>query len=216
MKAPFSWPNSSGLYTRVLRKVESPLITAALAVFMQRAGDELLAGAGLAGDHHREVGLGEAGEHAINVLHRRATADQRESLARLGREPLHFAPGLGERATDHRDELVQIEGLGQIFVSAALGRGDRGHKGVLRAHHDDRQVGPELLDARNEIEGALVGHQDVGDDEVALPLADPAPQRCSVACGARRIARPRQGLVEHGADRGVVIGDENVALGHHV
>ena len=131
------------------------------------------------------------------------------------REPLGALARLGERAADHGDQLVQVERLGQIFVSAALGRGDRGHEGVLRAHHDDGQVGPELLHPRDEVEGALVGHQHVGDDEVALALADPAPQRRGIAGRARRIAGARQRLVQHRADRGVVVGDEDVAFAHH-
>ena len=134
----------------------------------------------------------------------------------FGGEPLRLCAGLGQRAADHGDELVQIERLRQIFVGAPLGRGDRGHEGVLRAHHDDRQIGPQLLHARNEIEGVLVGHQHVGDDEIALALADPAPQRGRVAGGARRVAGAGQRLVEHGADRGVVVGDENIAFGHDV
>ena len=123
---------------------------------------------------------------------------------------------LGERAPDHGDELVQIEGLRQIFVGAAFGRRDRGHEGVLRAHDDDRQIGPQLLDARDEIEGVLVGHEHVGDDEIAVALTDPAPQRRGVAGRARRVTGAGERLVENGADRGVVVGDEDIALGHAV
>ena len=164
---------------------------ATLAVFVQRASDELLAGARLAGNHHRKIGLSEAGKHAIDVLHCRAATDQRESFMGFARETLSFPPRFGERAADHGDELVQIERLWQIFVSAALGRGDRRHERVLRAHNDDWQIGPELLDARDQVECALIGHQYVGDDEIALPLADPAPQRGGVAGGTRCIAGPR-------------------------
>jgi hypothetical protein len=187
---------------------------AALAVFMQRAGDELLASAGLARDHHGQIGLREAGEHAVDVLHRGTAADERQAFARLCREPLGPFARLGERAAHHRDEFVEVEGLGQIFVSAALGRGDRGHEGVLRAHHDDGEIGPKLLHPRNEVEGALVGHQHVGDDEVALPLADPAPQRRGIAGRARCVAGARERLVQHRADGCVVVGDEDVALAH--
>ena len=53
----------------------------ALAVVVQGAGDELLAGAGLAGDHHREVGLHQPGERPVDLLHGRRAADQRDVLA---------------------------------------------------------------------------------------------------------------------------------------
>ncbi len=43
------------------------------------------------------------------------------------------------------------------------------------------------------------------------PSADPAPQGRGVAGDAHLIAGPRQRLVQHGADGGVVVGDENVS-----
>ena len=50
---------------------------APLAVVMERARDQFLAGAGLAGDHHREVGLHQSRERTVDLLHRRRAADQR-------------------------------------------------------------------------------------------------------------------------------------------
>ena len=187
----------------------------ALAEVVQHARDQLLAGAALAVDHHGQVGLRQAGEDAIDLLHRRRAADERQLLAfDLLRRPLRRAPGLGQRAADDGDHLVEVERLGQVLVGALLGRRQRRHQRVLRAHDDDRQIGADLLDARDEIEGVLVRHDDVGDDDIALALADPAPQRGGVAGGARRVAGARQRLVEHGADRGVVVGDEDRAAGH--
>ena len=83
----------------------------ALAVIVQRARDKFLAGAGLAGNHHRKVGLHQPGERAENVLHRRRAADQRHLL--LLRLLGAFAPalGLGERAPDDRHQLLQVERL---------------------------------------------------------------------------------------------------------
>ena len=115
---------------------------AALAVIVQRAGDQFLAGAALADDHHRQVGAHQPGDHAIDLLHRRRAADQRQLLfavvlvglvdRRVGRR--------GQRALDDIDQFAQVERLGQVFEGAALGRLDRGQQRVLRAHHDDRAV----------------------------------------------------------------------------
>src|SRR5207249_11799046 len=55
-------------------------------------------------------------------------------------------------ATDDGNQLLEIERLGQIFISAPLGRADRRHECVLGAHDHDRQFGPQFLDARQEIE----------------------------------------------------------------
>ena len=53
---------------------------AALAVVVQRARDQFLAGAGFAGDHHREVGLHQPRQHPVDFLHRRRAADQRNRV----------------------------------------------------------------------------------------------------------------------------------------
>src|SRR6266404_5373069 len=48
----------------------------ALAEIVQSAGDQLLAGAALAHDRHREIGAHQPGERPIDLLHRRRAADQ--------------------------------------------------------------------------------------------------------------------------------------------
>ena len=112
---------------------------APLAVIVQRARHQFLAGAGLAGDHHGEVGLHQPRQHAVDFLHRRRAADQRNRIefgfVGVIRDPLLR---LRQRAADDGDQFLQVERLWQIFVGAAFGRADRRHEGVLRAHHDDR------------------------------------------------------------------------------
>ena len=189
----------------------------ALAVVMQHARHEFLAGAALAVDHDGQIALRQAREDTINLLHRQRAADQRQFVGfPVARRRLALATGFRQRPRDDRDDLGQIEGLRQIFECALLGGRQRRHQRVLRAHHDDRQIGPELLDARDEIEGVFVRHHDIGDDDVAFALADPAPERRRVAGGARREARPGQSLVQHCADGSVVVGYENGASGHIV
>jgi hypothetical protein len=78
---------------------------------------------------------------------------------------------------------------------------------VLGAHHDHGQFRPLLLDARQDVEHVLVGHDDVGDDQVALPVHHPLEQGGGVARGADLIAEPGEGLAEHQPDGSVVVGD---------
>ena len=115
----------------------------------------------------------------------------------------------GQRALHHAGQFLQVEGLGQIFERAALGRGDGGEKRVLRAHHHDGQIGPHALDARDQIEAAFVGQHHIGDDQIALARRDPAPQAGGRAGGAHVIAGAAQRLVQHGADGAVVVGDQD-------
>ncbi len=121
------------------------------AVIVQSACDQFLAGAQFAIDHHRQVGRGEPGDGPIDLLHRRAAADQRQLLvcvarfrgARAGRRRNR------QRPTDDRQQFLQIKWLGQVFEGAALGRLHRRHQRRLRAHDHDPQIGAELADARD-------------------------------------------------------------------
>src|SRR6516162_4807940 len=45
-----------------------------------------------------------------------------------------------------------------------------------------------FLDARQQVEGILVRHHHVGDDEITVPLTDPAPQCRGVAGRADFVA----------------------------
>src|SRR5262245_27988290 len=188
---------------------------AALAVIVKRPRDQLFAGPGLARDHHREIGLHQAGEYPVDFLHRGRAADQRNGLEviRLYRRARALVR-LRQRPADDPDEFLEIERLRKIFVGAPLGRAHRGHERVLGAHDDHRKLRPQLLDARQEVESVLVGHHDVGDDEVALPLTDPAPEGSGIAGRADFITCARQRLVEHGADCRIVVGNQNVSSGH--
>ena len=158
---------------------------AALAVIVQRARDQLLAGAGLAVDHHREVGGGEPRDGAVDLLHRRAAADQRQRLvarraARWARAATGGAGGASARPTTASNSC-KSNGLGRysnaprwvaftavISVDCAL-------------ITTTRRSGRSALDARDQVEPVLVRHDHVGDDQVALALLHPAPQRGGVA-----------------------------------
>ena len=215
VNAPFSWPKSSlSIRSRGNgRHVDGDeRAVLALAVVVQRARDQFLAGAGLAGDHHRQIGLHQARERAVDLLHRGRTADERHALDLLDvRLARRAGLRLAQRAPDDGDQFLQVEGLGQIVIGAAFGRLDGGHERVLRAHDDDRQVRPQLLDARQEFEGVFVRHDDVGDDEVALPGLHPTPERRGVSGDAHLIAGARQRLVQNSPDGRVVVGNKNIA-----
>ena len=122
--------------------------------------------------------------------------------------------GSDKRAADDGDQFLEIERLGQIFVGAALGSADRGHESVLRAHDDDRQIRPRLLDAQQQIEGVFVRQHHVADDQIAVALADPAPQRRGIAGRADLITGARKRLIEHGPDCRIIVGNENISRGH--
>ena len=74
--------------------------------------------------------------------------------------------------------------------------------------------GRSFLMRGQEVEGVLVGHHHVGDDEIALPLRHPAPESRGVAGRADLVAGPRQGLVQDGPDGGIVVGEKDLSARH--
>ena len=84
----------------------------------------------------------------------------------------------------------------------------------LRAHHDDRQFRADAADARDEVQAVFIGHDDIGDDDIALAILHPAPERGGGGGGAHLIAGAPQGLGQNGADRAVVVGDQDGRQGH--
>src|SRR5262249_17707947 len=117
--------------------------------------------------------------------------------------------GLRERPLHGAHELAQVEGLRQVLERAALRRLDSSQQRVLGAHHDHPELRPELFDPRDEVEAVLVRHHHGGDDQVALAVLHPAPERRGVAGALHFIAEPPECLAEHCADRAVVVGDQD-------
>ena len=64
------------------------------AVVVQRARDQLLAGARFAGNEYRQIGLREPRHDPVDILHRRGAAHERELLIRgwADRAPAFSAP----------------------------------------------------------------------------------------------------------------------------
>src|SRR5690606_6496766 len=81
---------------------------------MERARDQLLAGAALAGDQYRRVGLARAGDQVVELLHRRAGAEQALEAALLGddlAQLLDLALGLAllDHAVEPMDQRLHVE-----------------------------------------------------------------------------------------------------------
>ncbi len=174
-----------------------------------RATTRLLARAALAHDRHGEVALRQPRDDAVYLLHRGRAAYDRQSVFALLADGRALAVRHRERALHDGDQLLHVEGLGQVVECAALRRGDGGEDGVLRAHDHDGEIGANVLDARDEVEAVLVGQHDVGDDKLALAARHRAPQSRGGAGGAHVVAGAAECLRQHGADRGVVVGDED-------
>ena len=116
----------------------------ARAVPVQRARDELLAGARFAGDEHRRARLRQAADRAKHLLHRRRLAEDLGRVRDVGGRRRRV-PRLVERAPNQRHRVVDVERLRQVFERAALERGDRAVEVRVRGHDDDRHLRMALL-----------------------------------------------------------------------
>jgi hypothetical protein len=115
------------------------------AVPMQRPGHQLLAGAGLAVDEHRGVGLGQAADGAEDLLHRRRLPEDLRHRAEL-LDGAALVGALLDGAPHQLDSLVHVEGLGQVFEGSALEGRHRTVEIGVGGHDDDRDVRKARLD----------------------------------------------------------------------
>ena len=109
---------------------------------MKGAGDDLLAGAALAGDEHGRLGVAEAGEELVDLAHRGAVAKERVvawAFGGLGAKALHLLvqSTMGGRALDRDREDVLFDGLADEVVRTRTDRGDGGVEAAKRGDDDD-------------------------------------------------------------------------------
>ena len=96
----------------------------------------------------------------------------------------------GQGPLDDTDQLAEVKWLREIFKRAPLRRFDGRQQCVLRAHDDDAQLRADFLDTRDQIEAVLVRHDHIGNDEVALAVGNPSPQRRGIAGHPDIMAEP--------------------------
>ncbi len=147
-------------------------------VFVDGAGDELLARSGLAADQDRRSRAGHGPDELVDVPHPPVVADDdpRPAPGRRARPPrvdgssLH---GLVPQAPLHdRVELVQVQRLHEVVVGAALHRVDGRLHVVVRGHQDHVDVGTAAPDLVQHLEPGDAGHADVGQDELGGEALD--------------------------------------------
>ena len=149
------------------------------APVVERVRDQLLAGAALAADEHRHVGVGDPVDGLEQPAHRRAGAD--DALEAVGAVHLLEEPAVVaaqqhafHHAADDHPELVVVERLRDVVRGAEL---HRLHRGLLRAvggDHDHGEVGIEGAGALEDLHAADAVHAQVGDHEVEAAGLDAA------------------------------------------
>ena len=147
----------------------------AVAVLVNGAGDEFLAGAGLAADQDVDGLGGDAANLLVDRLHGAAVADQggaggpgRAQFDLLG----HHAPA-GNAFGDERKQLGHLEGLEQVIVGAGFGGLDGALGGAVGGHHDDGQARLGDVQVAHQVQPVQARQLHVGDDDIQLFVLGP-------------------------------------------
>ena len=134
-------------------------------------GDELLARAALPGDQDRRRRARDLGDQAEEGLHRRVLAHDPVEVTRPGKlgpkkHDLPFQRAPVERSTDHVQDFVLVERLGQVLEGAELHGGDRRTYGGDRGHEDDVELLIERLHPFQDFDAIHPGQADVEEDQI--------------------------------------------------
>ena len=149
----------------------------ALAVLVNGASNQFLAGAALAGDQRRGIRAGQLADHLEHLLHRLAAADNAQVVIlrleqRLARDNLFHVASRLECVGDDLLELGHVKRLEQIVVRAEFHRLDRGLRRAKGGHHDHRQLSVVLPDAPQRLQPGDAAHANVHQHEIRLKTFD--------------------------------------------
>src|SRR3990172_3611095 len=134
---------------------EGPL--APVALLVDGAGQDLLSGAALAAQQHRGIVVGDARDQGVDLLHPGVAPHQvlEAVLPRhLGAEvhDLLHELLLLEHALDQGQDLVDVQGLGDVVKGPQLDGLDRRLERLDRRDHDDVGLVVQLLDPAQDLD----------------------------------------------------------------
>ena len=182
------------------------------AVSMQRPRDQLLAGARLAGDEHREVRSAEPPDCPEHLLHRGRRADdpRRRRRHRPG-VAVRVLPVVGDCSRDQGHRLVDVERLRQVLVRTTLVGGHCAVQIGVAGHDDHREMRVASGDLAEQLQSVDVRHADVGDDRVRLALPQSRVDAGAALESLDREPGATERALQHPPDRPVVVDDPHLA-----
>ena len=184
--------------------------------------DQLLAGAALARDQHRALGVRDPLDHAEHASDRVALADDAVEFVAAPELAMQLAvlllqPPVLDRLLDQRPDDVErlaLEGLLEVPEGAGLERLDGVSRRVVPRHHDAGQVGLDLVDLTHQLQAVQARHLDVAQDEVDAGRGDEVERLGGVARGRDLVADARQDALDGPSVELLVVDDEDLGLLH--
>ena len=122
-------------------------------------------------------------------------------------------PALVDRAVEEQQEVVGVDRLRQEVGGALLHRADRLLDRPEGRHHHDRRLGVGLARGLEHVEAAAGGQPEVGEDDEVAEGREPPPGLVGVRRLVDRVAARLEGLPQHGAERLLVLDDQDVGHG---
>ena len=135
---------------------------------VNRASDELLSRATLAGNVHRRVRWRDVCDLLVELEHRSARADQNLAPGDHGaqRAVVGGKPAALERTGDGGPQRDHVHGFCEVVRCSFADRVHRSTRVGIRRHEDDGSFGRFLSHHIEELEAAHPRHLNVADDEI--------------------------------------------------
>ena len=189
-------------------------LAGALAVLVDRLGDQLLAGAVLADDEHVRVSRRHHAHQAEQLLHHVALRDEpgegRRALER-GLQPAVLLDE-GDPLADLVQQRREVPGVDRLFEEAEGAARHRPHRGAdaaVAGDHDGLDVGMVAARVVEQLHAVGVGQDHVEEDDVG----GPARERIAVGRAGgdlpHRVASAGEQHRDPGAAVDVVVEDED-------
>src|SRR5882724_9044655 len=186
----------------------------ALALKVDGASRELLAGPRLAVDEDGRVVLCQDLDGLEDLVHHPIAADdvrERVAVGELVAEVVDLVEqaALLEDLLGGKEDLLLLEGLGDVVAGALLDRLDRALDARVAGDHDHVEVGPAIADLAGETDAVRARDLEIDDGERELVLAEQLERLGGV--GRRRHGVLLRGvqLLELATDERVVVDDED-------
>ena len=183
-------------------------------VAMDRAGDQLLAGAGLAAHQHGRIALGDLAHDAEDVLQRGAAADDPLEVVGL----LLFVTEVVElvakalqlqRLVDLDLHLLDFERLLHVVEGAVLHRLDGGVDRPERGHQDERRGRVQRFRRAQHVEPVGAAHLQIADDDIEVAFVQLFDRGVAVAGLLDLVARRAECQREPAPQRVMIVRYQN-------
>ncbi len=190
----------------------------AVAVLVEGAGDEFLAGTGFAADEDIDGLGGDASDFLVDVAHGAALADE----GILGGAAFAETDGFGHEASGgdgaggDGEEFFHIERFEQVFESAVFGGFDGGFGGAVGGDEDDGEPGLGEMEMADDVEAGGAWEAPVGEDDVMVAVEGGGEAGGTIRLDVDLIPFSGQKTTEGGGGAGVILNEKEARGGVHV